>query len=90
MTGQEQLDEVHKIDWSILECRHGCSAPVVGLFHAPYGCWCFRDVIQALCAQHAVKGMQNNDMRLLLARLKEPQEDVAPPRPLPSEPLRLA
>jgi hypothetical protein len=56
------------IDWQSLACRFGCDDPVIGLYFAPDGCWCFPDRIQALCEQHAVKGLQNNDMTLLLER----------------------
>lgn len=57
-----------RLDWQFLKCRHRCTHPVVGLYHAPEGCWCFPDPIQALCAQHAIKGIQNNNMVLLLER----------------------
>lgn len=56
------------MDWQSLQCRHGCDAPVAGLYHAPDGCLCWPDHIQALCEQHAVKGMQNNEMTVLLVR----------------------
>jgi len=56
------------LDWDKLRCRHGCDHPVVGLYHAPDGCICFPDPVQALCNQHAVKGMQNNDMTILIER----------------------
>jgi hypothetical protein len=55
-------------DWEALKCRHGCSSPVVGIYHAPNGCLCFPDPVQALCGQHAIKGMQNNEMTVLIAR----------------------
>lgn len=57
-----------KFNWETLKCRFGCDSPVAGLYHAPEGCICFPDMIQALCQQHAVKGMQNNDMSLLVSR----------------------
>ena len=59
------------MNWEKLKCRFGCGAPVAGLYYAPSGCWCFPDHIQALCSQHAVKGLQNNDMELILAREKD-------------------
>jgi hypothetical protein len=57
-----------EIDWPALRCRHGCESRVVGIFHAPGGCICFDDPVQALCAQHAQKGLQNNDMGVLILR----------------------
>jgi hypothetical protein len=45
IAGQPELAE--------LRCRFGCDAPV-GIFHMPLGCICWRDPIQALCAQHIV------------------------------------
>lgn len=36
-----------------LKCRFGCQSPVIGIFHAPEGCICWTDPVQALCAQHA-------------------------------------
>lgn len=36
-------------------CRFGCSHPVVGVYWMPEGCACWRDPVQALCAQHASK-----------------------------------
>lgn len=56
------------MNWESLKCRHRCSSAVVAIVHAPQGCWCFPDPIQALCAQHVIKGMQNNDMSTLLTR----------------------
>jgi hypothetical protein len=59
------------IQWDELQCRFGCDRdknPVVGLYYAWAGCWFWPDKIQALCAQHAVKGLQNNDMRVLIER----------------------
>lgn len=41
-------------DLAAIKCRFGCDSPVVGIFHAPAGCICWRDPVQALCAQHAV------------------------------------
>jgi hypothetical protein len=35
-----------------LKCRFGCDSPVIGIFHAPKGCVCWDDPVQALCAQH--------------------------------------
>ena len=61
-----------EIDWDTLRCRHGDSNPVAGLYHAPEGCICFPDPVQALCSQHAVKCMQNNAMYLIVARPAEP------------------
>lgn len=49
-----------------MTCRFGCDSGVVGLYSAPSGCICWPDKIQALCAQHAVKGMQNNDMTAIV------------------------
>lgn len=37
-----------------LKCRFGCDDPI-GVFHVPAGCACWRDPIQALCAQHFYK-----------------------------------
>jgi hypothetical protein len=58
------------IDWQLLACRFGCRAPVAGLYNAAHsnGCWCYGDHIQALCEQHAVKALQNNDMTILVER----------------------
>jgi len=59
------------IEWDRLKCRFGCSMernPVVGLYHAPKGCWCYSDRVQALCAQHAIKGQQNNEMTPIIER----------------------
>lgn len=59
------------IDWDILKCRHGCDPqrhPVVGIYHAPQGCICWDDPVQALCIAHAVKGQQNNDMSPIIER----------------------
>lgn len=61
------------VDWDHLKCRHGCAHPVVGLYRAPDGCLCFPDPVQALCGQHAIKGIQNNEMYLLLARPIPPE-----------------
>lgn len=38
-----------------MTCRFGCESPVIGIFHAPKGCACWPDQVQALCAQHASK-----------------------------------
>jgi hypothetical protein len=56
------------MNWHMLRCRFGCDHPVAGLYFAPFGCICFPDPVQALCSQHAVKGLQNNDMVLLIER----------------------
>lgn len=37
-----------------LKCRFECDSPVVGIYHVPEGCWCWRDPVQALCGQHAI------------------------------------
>jgi hypothetical protein len=60
-----------KINWMHLVCRHGCVRPVVGLYLVPNGCICFPDHIQALCRQHAIKGLQNNEMTILVERESE-------------------
>lgn len=57
-----------EIDWAKLRCRHPCSHPVSGLYMFPHGCLCFEDQIQALCAQHAAKGDQNNVMYVVVQR----------------------
>ena len=41
-------------DLTQIKCRFGCDAPV-GIFHMPEGCICWRDPVQALCAQHVIK-----------------------------------
>ena len=59
------------IDWDKLTCRFGCDParnPVAGLYHAPDGCICYPDPVQALCAAHAIKGQQNNDMTPIIER----------------------
>ena len=57
------------MNWDQLKCRFGCDHPVAALVHAPGGCWCFRDEIQALCTQHLLKGLNNNaNMSVLLTR----------------------
>jgi len=43
----------HRQTLAELKCRFGCSSPVVAIVHAPQGCHCFPDPVQALCAQHA-------------------------------------
>lgn len=38
-----------------LTCRfseRGCKSPPVAVIHAPDGCQCWRDPVQAVCAQH--------------------------------------
>lgn len=57
-----------RMDWAALKCRFGCDSAVVGIYYAATGCICFEDKIQALCAQHAVKGQQNNDMIQIMER----------------------
>jgi hypothetical protein len=38
-----------------LRCRFPtCPSAPVGIVHAPHGCFCWDDPVQALCAQHAV------------------------------------
>jgi hypothetical protein len=44
----------HRTTLAELKCRFGCSSPVVAIIHAPQGCHCFSDPVQALCAQHAL------------------------------------
>lgn len=61
------------VPWSKLACRFGCDPdrnPVVGLYHAPEGCHCYPDHIQALCGQHAIKSQQNNEMTPIIERLE--------------------
>lgn len=58
----------HSCNWQALKCRFGCDAPVGGIYFAPEGCWCFPDHMQALCEQHAVKGLQNNEMVTVITR----------------------
>lgn len=60
-----------KINWKALTCRFGCKSPVAGLYHAPDGCICWPDKVQALCIQHAQKGLQNTNMETILERLEE-------------------
>lgn len=47
--------EAEQAKLAALKCRFGCDDAVVGIFHAPEGCHCWRDPVQALCAQHAIK-----------------------------------
>lgn len=44
---QEELAEVKCV-------FDGCDLAPVGIFHTPQGCYCHKDKIQALCAQHLV------------------------------------
>jgi hypothetical protein len=41
-----------------LKCRFGCDDPI-GIYHAPEGCICWPDKIQALCPQHVIKARNN-------------------------------
>jgi hypothetical protein len=52
--------------WAEVECRFGCNAPPIGIFHVPEGCHCWPDTVQALCAQHAVKAESKGSMTLLV------------------------
>lgn len=49
-------------------CRFGCRDAAVAIVHYQHGCHCWPDPVQALCAQHLVKGLQNNEGRVV-ARL---------------------
>jgi hypothetical protein len=63
------------VDWSKLKCRFGCDAAVVGIYHAPQGCVCWPDPVQALCAQHAIKADQNvNEFEPLVLRTASDDE----------------
>lgn len=42
-------------------CRFGCASPAAAIVYYPQGCICWPDVLQALCGQHVVDGIQNND-----------------------------
>jgi hypothetical protein len=45
---------VQRGDLAALRCRFPtCSGAPIGIFHAPKGCFCWDDPLQALCAQHA-------------------------------------
>jgi hypothetical protein len=48
-----------------LKCRFGCEHPV-GIYHVPEGCICWRDPVQALCAQHFMTAESEGPISLLL------------------------
>jgi len=58
-----------RLAWTFLRCRFDCDSPVVGVYLAPQGCICWPDKLQALCAQHAIKGRQNNNMLIVFERV---------------------
>jgi hypothetical protein len=60
------LFSVPRADLAALTCRFGCKSPVVGVFHVPAGCVCWRDPVQALCAQHANKVQSTGPITCLL------------------------
>jgi hypothetical protein len=51
-----------------VKCRFGCDDPVVGIYHIPEGCWCWKDPIQALCGQHALKVQSTGPIEALIYR----------------------
>jgi hypothetical protein len=60
-----------------VKCRFGCDAPIVGIYHVPEGCWCWRDPVQALFGQHYLKAQSKGPIRALIWRpLIGPSPDV--------------
>lgn len=57
---------VRQADLAPIECRFGCKSPAVGIFHVPRGCVCWRDPVQALCAQHANEAQSNGPIVCIL------------------------
>lgn len=48
-----------------LKCRFGCEH-AIGIYHVPEGCICWRDPVQALCAQHLYSAESNGPITLLI------------------------
>jgi hypothetical protein len=52
---------------SELRCRFPtCPAAPVAIFHVPEGCNCWRDPVQALCAQHELTVHSTGPVSILL------------------------
>jgi hypothetical protein len=47
-----------------IKCRFGCYHPV-GIYHVPEGCICWKDPIQALCAQHLITAESEGPITLI-------------------------
>lgn len=56
-----------------IRCRFGCDDPV-GIYHVPEGCICWRDPVQALCAQHFYKAESDGPVTLIVALPLRPEE----------------
>jgi hypothetical protein len=69
------LFSVPRADLAALTCRFGCKSPVVGVFHVPAGCVCWRDPVQALCAQHGSIDRANHMPAGLRVTLAAPAVD---------------
>lgn len=52
-------------DWKDVKCRFGCDAPAV-IVHAPKGCICWRDPVQALCMQHLITAESTGPITVLV------------------------
>lgn len=57
-------------------CRFGCSDPVVAIVHAPAGCVCWSDPLQALCVHHLAK-VQSSGPITIVADYRLPAETSA-------------
>jgi hypothetical protein len=58
-------------------CRFGCREPAVAIVHYPKGCICWPDPVQALCLSHAIKGLQNNEGRVIASIIVSPDHTRA-------------
>lgn len=57
--------------WVDVHCRFDrCNGAPVAIIHAPLGCLCWRDPIQALCAQH-LEGVESVGPITILIDLRE-------------------
>lgn len=60
------MNEVPKLPRGDIKCRFGCDSPAEGIYHAPAGCICWNDPIQALCKQHEVKIQSDAPVTMLV------------------------
>lgn len=48
-----------------IPCRFGCTEAAVGLFFLSHGCICYKDEVQALCVQHALRSTPYGSFQMI-------------------------